>query len=772
MKKELSYLFVFLLSLPVLSIWGQSELAIGQWRAHLPFNNGISVTQSNSHIFYGTEYAVLSIAKSDRAIRRITKVEGLSRVGVNFIKYSRGSKILMVVYNDGIIDLVEDKRIRTLINIPASNIVLGGKKIYSGTMVNDSLVYLSANFGITVLNLKSGLFQNTIKSPVEVRDFQIFKSKLFAATSEGIYTFNPASGKNADDFANWTEVNSQQGFPLDYSSKALVLYNGKLYADVNDSLYVFDGSKAAYVHHHSNFKIQYLSAEGKNLIAGYRCPGDCDGRVFLFDSEHKSRLAPANCISRPRYAIEDESEALWYADAFNLYRTQPKGANTCELITVNGPYSININQIAVDKGQVWIASGGLNLQYSALFRSDGFFSFVDGKWSVYNLWNQPALSSGDPVYDFYSIQVDSKTGKVYTGAFLDALVSLDPKTREIKVYRENNSTLQVAAGDPTRTRVAGIAFDKNGALWVANNHAPKPLSVLRTNGSWQSFDLPCTPADGVLQIAVDNQGYKWITTDNSSIGLIVFDEGNPATTADDRCKVINTSNSILPTNEVNTVEVDREGAVWVGTKSGAVVFQCNPLDHQCPGSRPFIEVDGFGANLLEDQDVRTIGVDGANRKWFGTGTGVFVMSPEGNKQISHFTSSNSPLFDNNITDIAFNHENGEVFIGTQKGLISYRGEATGSHDFHSGNVLVYPNPVRPEYDGPIAIKGLATDSVVKITDINGQLVYETESLGGQAIWNGRDYNGRKASSGVYLVFATSRQYDRPDVEVAKILIVR
>jgi streptogramin lyase len=749
----------------------QENLAIGQWRSHLPFNNGISVTQNNTHIFFGTEYAVLSFDKNDRSMQRISKVEGLSKVGVNFVSASRGSGILMVAYLDGTIDLISGKKVKTLIDVPFSNIIPGNKKINKATHANDSIAFLSANYGISALNLKTGLFPNTIRTPIEVRDFQIYLNRYYASTREGIYYFDTSSGLNVNDFSNWMELDASFGLPDYYSSKVMSLYNGKLYFDVSDSIYVFDGNRATYLHHFQNFNLQFLSADGKNLLAGYRCPGDCNGNVFLIDATNRVIQAPANCVNRPRYAIEDSQESIWFADDFNFYRIQTKGSNTCELVQINSPYSININQITTYKNDVWIASGGLNQQYSALFRGDGFFSFIDGKWSVYNLWNRPELGA-DPVTDFISIQVDPKTGKVYTGAFLDALVVYDPKTKEMKVYRENNSTLQVAAGDPTRTRVAGIAFDSDGALWVANNRAPKPLSVLRPDGSWQSFDIPCTPANGLLQIAVDNLGYKWITTDNSSTGLIIFDEGDLANNADNRCKVINTSNSVLPTNEINTVEVDRNGAVWVGTKSGAVVFYCNPLDQNCTGTRPFIEVDGFGANLLEDQDVRCIGIDGGNRKWFGTGTGLFVMSPEGNKQIAHFNANNSPLLDNNIVDIAFIQESGEVFIGTLKGLISYRAEATASKDYHSGSVTVFPNPVRPDYDGPIAIKGLATDAIIKITDVKGQLVFETEALGGQAIWNGRDYNGRKASSGVYLIFATSRNFDRPDVEVAKVLIVR
>ena len=201
------------------------------------------------------------------------------------------------------------------------------------------------------------------------------------------------------------------------------------------------------------------------------------------------------------------------------------------------------------------------------------------------------------------------------------------------------------------------------------------------------------------------------------------------------------------------------------------IFECDVINSDCPGSLRIGELDEFGAHLFEDQNIQTIAIDGANRKWFGTLSGIFVLSPSGEEQVASYTVDNSPLFDNQIIDIAFNHETGEAFIGTAKGLQVLRTEATKGGPINSNNVLVFPNPVRPEYTGLIAIKGLAQDADVKITDVNGTLVYETTALGGQAIWNGNDYNGRRANTGVYLVFSTNDNNTNPEAIVAKILFV-
>jgi len=444
------------------------------------------------------------------------------------------------------------------------------------------------------------------------------------------------------------------------------------------------------------------------------------------------------------------------------------GEGSCPFFSENGPASTNTYDIAVENGEVWVASGGLNLTFSALFRSDGLFRLKDGEWIQYNLFNTSSLSG---ITDFLDVEFDPVTGNVWAGAFLDALVEFNQEEETFTIFNETNSDLQLAVGDPTRSRAAALAFDNENNLWVCNTGAPEPVVVFKPDGSSQSFSLSdCTTRTGIVEMAIDALGYKWLMNLDASLGITVFDEGDIDVAVDDRCRIINTSNSVLPTNEVNVMKVDRDGALWVGTNLGAVVFQCDPFNEGCSGTRPFVEVDGFGANLLEDQNVQAIGIDGANRKWFGTAAGLFIMSPEGNEQIAHLTAENSPLFSNSITAIDFDDENGIAYIGTTEGLISVRTEATGANSFHS-NVLVFPNPVRPDYEGPIAIKGLAEDATVKITDVSGQLVFETEALGGQAIWYGRDYNDRKVNTGVYLVFATSRNSNDPQVEVTKILVV-
>jgi hypothetical protein len=173
--------------------------------------------------------------------------------------------------------------------------------------------------------------------------------------------------------------------------------------------------------------------------------------------------------------------------------------------------------------------------------------------------------------------------------------------------------------------------------------------------------------------------------------------------------------------------------------------------------------------LLSTEKINDIAVDGGNRKWIATEkSGVFLVSDDGKKEIRHFTEENSPLFSNNVLTLAVNDLTGEVFFGTDKGIVSYRGEATEATD-DFGKVYVFPNPVREDFEGDITVTGLARDANVKFTDISGNLVYETTALGGQAVWDGRNFRGERVHTGVYLVFCTNRDGSR--TRVTKLLFI-
>jgi hypothetical protein len=345
---------------------------------------------------------------------------------------------------------------------------------------------------------------------------------------------------------------------------------------------------------------------------------------------------------------------------------------------------------------------------------------------------------------------------VWGGSFGGGLLHIK-NDNTFEIYKQN-SPIAAAIGDPGSYRISGLAFDAQHNLWIANYGAAQNIHVLKNDGTWQSFTTPFTLAENeVAQIVVDDAGLKWIVSPKGN-GLIVFNDGgaidNPT---DDQWKLLKAGSGTgnLPSSDVLCIAKDKDGFMWVGTNDGAGFIPCGQtiFNGGCETVLPVLQEGAFAGYLLKGETVQSIAIDGANRKWMATRNGVWLLNADGDAVLTRFTETNSPLLSNDVRSIAVNGKTGEVFFATAKGICSFRGSATEASE--DNDLLVFPNPVPPGYGGTIAIKGLPENSIVKITELNGRLVYATKALGGQAVWNGRDYTGRSAATGVYLVLVTN-----------------
>jgi ligand-binding sensor domain-containing protein len=328
-------------------------------------------------------------------------------------------------------------------------------------------------------------------------------------------------------------------------------------------------------------------------------------------------------------------------------------------------------------------------------------------------------------------------------------------------------------GDPTSYRVSGLAFDQDHNLWIANFGSGRLLHVLKNDGSWKSFTAPFfLNQNAAAQIVIDDAGQKWITSPLGN-GLIVFDDNHTIDNLnDDKWRLYRqgTGQGNLPSGIVNAIAKDKSGFIWIGTSDGIGVIQCpqDAFTSGCETIWPTIKEGNFTNYLFKGQEIRSIAVDGADRKWIATSSGAWLVSPDGDKVIMHLTEEKTPLLSNDVKSIVINGQTGEVFFATAKGISSFRSTATEAVETKD-KVLVFPNPVPPSYNGNIGIRGLPENSIVRITETNGRLVYQTRALGGQAIWNGKDYRGGQAASGVYLVLASDQTSG--EKVVAKIVFV-
>ena len=496
--------------------------------------------------------------------------------------------------------------------------------------------------------------------------------------------------------------------------------------------------------------MQKLRAGATKLVASINGPAS---KVITFQN---GQIADNVGCGLPYDAIEDNG-SLWIADYYNgLFRFRN---DTIEYMYPQGPYSNSVFNMSVNSSNhnIYVVPGAWSSALTYTYNFDGIFCRVNGEWKNDNVHNDPRLNG---IFDFVCTAVNPANNHVMFGTYWDGIYEWEDSLGLFNHFTDSNSTLGRVIGDIQRIRTAGLAYDRFGNLWVSNLGADSVICVQKPDGTWLKFGPPFNvPAGWVTQIAFDQFDQTWFVMPRT--GLLVMNHGADLDDPkDDKyTEVINTiGHGNLPDNNVTCVAVDQDGNVWVGMASGIAVIYC-PGDvgssAGCDAQQiVVVAADGIAGYLLSNEDVHQILVDGANRKWFATDDGLWLYSADGTQQIAHYTVDNSPLFSNVVNVLGMDYSTGDLYVGTDKGMMVLRGDATSGSN-SSCSPLVYPNPVRQGYSGPIIIKDVINDADVKITDISGKLIYRTQALGGQIVWNGTDYHGNAAKDGVYLVFASS-----------------
>jgi ligand-binding sensor domain-containing protein len=765
--------FLLILFLPFF-VCAQSELFIGQWVTHLPYNNGLQITQSKDYIYYATAFSLLQIDKSDFSSRKITRTEGLSGSQINCIYFHPETKTLIVAYSDGLLDLVKEDGVSAVPDIKIYNNVPINKTIRSITHGDAQHVFINADYGISYLNLITGAIAYTAFTPNLKINFTIqFKDALYSATAKGLYKFDLKKNLLVQDFGSWQLLGVSEGLNPTIEYTSLAIWENKLYTANSIGLFVTDDVQFIPSYSSQGYSPQLVKAGTKHLILNLKCNANCNTKIAYYQESTGWQEYTGECASMNLGMEQEENGRIWYADNRWGFRYMNDFNSSCEAIYISGPFNEDYQKIFSGSDGIYIASGSIVNRFEYRFKTTGIYTYKDKKWDVINGSNLPLFNEKD-IRDIVDVAETADGSKIYFASYHRGILQYDRTKNEYTLFDQTNSALGVAEGDETRVRVSSIAISpKDKSLWACDFLATKPLVSLSKDGNWQAYDLPGFSTE-IIGVTVDRNGYKWIIPRRES-GVMVFDEGDPANPGDDRSIILNTSNSSLTSNLINTIEVDLDGDVWVGTNQGPVIFECGAsiFEGNCKGSRRKVDQDGIIGYLLETEDILSIAIDGANRKWIGTRNGLYVQSSAGDEQVYIFNTENSPLMSNAIFDIAINQKNGDVWIGTERGIQVYRSEATFAKDVFTTDILVYPNPVHADYTGPVAISGLARDARVKITDLTGRLVFETLANGGTAIWYGKDYLGKPVSSGTYLVFANSTQdFETSEGAVSKIVITR
>lgn len=743
--------------------FAQSQLS---WQGYFSFNEIKDISESPNTVFAASENALFFKNAASNVLKTKTTVDGLSGQTISAVYHSEAFKKTILGYENGLMIIINeiDGSITKKVDIINKQLPSNLKKI-NHIMEHNGLLYVACDFGIVQFNLVTLHFGDTYfigdnGAEISVKQTAFFNGFIFAATSSGMRKADAAS-VNLNDFSQWTVVNAGDWSSVEALDSELIAINA-----------------SGYVHRYNSINfigfLQLPQSSSDMRAVNHNLFITIPNTVYVYNNQ----MILSRQISNTQ--VLDNSLVFTCATAVGdlLYiGTKDKGLITSSLssagVFINstpaGPFRNNIFSLDVTPNVLWAVYGDYDTYYNPYdLDSYGISKYASSSWL-----NIPYSVVLD-VKSITRIVVNPKNEKqVYASSFFSGLLRVENDVPSF-LYNEKNSGLESITYEGPNykdVRVNGTTFDKTGNLWITNSRIKNGLKVLKANGQWQSYAtssiLNNAETTSYANIVIDRNNTKWISTSNE--GVIAFNE----TTNTFKKMTFGVDAGNLPAADVRSVVIDTKNQLWIGTTKGLRVLSnvgSFQSDSQLKANPIIIMEDNLAQELMYEQFITSIAVDGSNNKWIGTAdSGVFMVSPNGQETKYHFTINNSPMPSNMVNDIKINSVTGEVFIATNKGMISFKGVATGANDDLS-NVYVYPNPVRPTYSGTVKVAGLLDKANVKITDIEGNLVFETTSEGGTIEWDTTAFGKYKVASGVYMVFISAQ--DGGETKVKKVMIIR
>lgn len=727
---------------------------IGDWHLFPSYHNATYCEVAGERIYVLASGALYSYNKNDNELRTYDKTF-LNDIDITDIAYSKQHNALIIIYKNANIDILYDDE--DVYNIPDfKNKLIPNKKINSIEIQGD-YAYISTEFGILVFNIERLEFSNTYNLDKNTYCSYLFKDKMYAGTSDGLYSCDTI--KNLLDKNNWEKINDNRIYRIAELDGKLYMLNDYKSIDCLDKEY--------------NIKEIIKSSGNFQTIYNYNDNIVATGSDKLYIIEKNDKINT--------YTIKESSNHI-SLDGNTIWKCSPdKGLVKCmlagnEIVDTNegvipdSPMNNYCEFTKITYNDKLLIAGG-NLNYLDLTFYDGTimeYDYQNDRWFNFPNKNMKDLT-GYRYVNICSVDEDpTEPGHYFASSFGYGIYEF--RNGEFIAHYNNKTTndtiASVLESGPTYAyvRVPMVRFDNDGNLWCINTGVKDILKVRKKNGGWVALnykEMEYTPT--VSDFLIDSRGWLWMVSMQSEAGLFcaktkntLFDTGDDDTQMW-KSHVTNQDGISYDMYQLYSFKEDKNGHLWVGTNTGLFVID-DPEQFFKDGIFKQIKVprnDGSGLAdyLMNGLCIKAIAIDEANRKWIGTDdNGIYLLSEDGLETIHHFTTENSLLPSNNITSITVNNSNGEVFIGTNKGLTSFTSDAvTPEEKLEKKNVHAFPNPVKADYSGYISIVGLTDDCNVKITDTAGYLINEGVSNGGMYNWNGRNARGEKVSSGIYYI---------------------
>ena len=743
------------------------------WKGYFSYKEIKDVSQSPNAIFAAAENTLFTKNFTSNSIKTTNTIDGLSGQTITSMYHSPVFNKTIIGYETGLI-IILNETTGTILNVV--DIITNGLnqnlKRVNHFMENEGILYISCDFGIVQYNLATLGFGDTYRigdfgTEIKVSQTAVHNGFIYAATSNGIRKAS-LSNSNLNDFNQWTLVNNG-------SWSGIETFNDELIASSTLGQ-VFKLSGSTFV----SFATLPQTAEDLRKSESYLIITTAN--IIYIYNENLSLILEINSNQIPDFSTKFSCAVIVNETIFigtlsdGILTTSIGNPSTFEYLSPDGPSKNALFAINATTPNLWAVYGGHSADYNPYaYGNNGLGTYGFSKYSE-NGWLNIPYSEVLGAKALSKITVNpNNINQVYISSFFSGLLKVEDDI-PVVLYNESNSTLESLVLNPPNPnykdiRINGAAFDKNGNLWVGNGWNKNGLKKVDSQGNWTSINLESILQryyeDSYGEVVVDKNGTKWMAS--SYDGVVGFREiGNVFKKISLGAELGN-----LPVVDARVVAIDKKNQLWIGTTSGLRVLSSVDrfsTDVQLTSNPIIILEDGLAQELLYEQFITDIVVDGANNKWVGTAdSGVFQFSPDGQQTLNRFTSSNSPLPSNGINDIDINPISGEVFFATDKGMVSFKGSATdASSDLN--NVLVYPNPVRPEFEGTVKINGLLNKCTVKITDIEGNLVFEEISEGGTIEWDTKAFGKYKVASGVYMIFISAQ--DGLETKVKKVMIIR
>ncbi|MGB0172561.1 MAG: two-component regulator propeller domain-containing protein [Flavobacteriaceae bacterium] len=738
------------------------------WSSFYSYNQITGVVGANDGLVYGlAENSLFSYDPTANEVVPITTVNGLLGDDINTLSIS--DNYMMVGYQNGMLgvhnltdgSVVLDNSIDRNITIPGNN------KAINSFLLKDQTLYISANYGISSYDFVNNRFIDSYffgvnNSQIQVNQTALVGTSLYAATEEGLYKASTDDPNLVLESA-WTKIAAGQW-------KAIGLVNNTLLGIVQSgetSICNALINDVAVERHRESGTLLWVDINEDALILSF------SNKILSFDADQLvSTLATATGnLSGQKFSSATQlgGDLFIGTSGSGLLLHNP---SETRVVSPSGPLRNEIFDLSVvAEDDIWIAHGAFSQSYNPYpLNAYGISRLSEEGWQ-----NLPYSSLSGALSIVSVVPNPNDTSQVFACAMHQGLLEINNGVvgtlwNHTNSGLESLNPIELSENPNYRSvRVRDVAFDSEGAMWSITSFVAKGLKKRSVDGNWQSVDLlpvlssPKRAAGySKLEISPNDEIYFG----SSSSGLIGYAEinGTPV------LRSIGVAEN-LPAEDVRSVALDYDDNLWIGTTNGLHVLYgaSRMFTQEVSASTVVLEEGGNVGELLANQNIKAIEVDGNNQKWVATdGAGVFLFAEDGKKTIHHFTKENSPLPTNFIQNLAYDNQSGKIFIATSSGLVAFQGNAFAPSETLE-NIEVYPNPIRPRYTGPLTIRGLQADCVVKITDIVGNAVYETTSTGGSVQWDMNSFSGKRVRSGVYLIFVTTK--DGMDSSVEKVMII-